>query len=892
MEFLKKAAFVTALIMSANIFTSAYASFADMGGHWAQRFVNELEGYGIVTGDNGNFRPDSYITAAEFIKMTVCALGYQPAATGAYWAAPYIDYALESELIWDNEIADFSQTITRGQAAMILVRAAGLEGMNVANKETYMRSIDDYFDITNDFKPYVLIAYANNLIKGYSDNTFRYKSPLTRAEAAVIITRLLEIKPIQSEEVPDVQSGTTFYVAPGGSDSNSGTIDSPFGTIEKARDRVREIISAGLYPEEGITVYLRGGDYVLTDTLSFDGRDSGSENAPVKYMSYPGEVANITGSVKLDYSKFKSVSQDIKDILLSSDAKDKVLEYNLTEDGITNLGQLSRRGYLISAGVTPQAELYIDDDRMQLSRWPNEEWVGTTEIVRSGARSQSGVLEGAVYKIDYTEPTKWKTNINEIYTAGVLGPNYFYGYFPIEKIEQGQITLKEGSVTSYYSKHFIRYENILEETDMPGEYYIDRNTGMLYLYPTEGFGENTDIRLSQLEGHLIKLENVKNITFENLKLNDTRSSAIRATGIDRITVKNCEISGTGADGVYMTGTNNTVKNCYIHDIGTHGVNMNGGDYNNLVSGGNVIENNHIEQAAQIERSYNAGILLGYQSVGAVVRNNKIHDMPHTAIIIYGPEHLIENNEIYDSVKEFHDMDAIYLNVYQYPWERGVTIKNNFIHDLGKQTFTEKQMNVAGIRTDNQGNGLNVIGNIFYNLGTATSNQIRGVCAEGTDNVIENNIFIDAADTYDGPDTYRADAKWDITSDTVKPVYDNWLKYSPVYSAKYPEVATYFDRHYASYVGGNKFNNNLIVNITIPISTTNGGINDQGFRANEQLVEASGNYVTKTDPGFVDYAGGNFNLKDDSEVYTKIPGFEKIDFSKIGNIEGETVGVQK
>lgn len=337
---------------------------------------------------------------------------------------------------------------------------------------------------------------------------------------------------------------------------------------------------------------------------------------------------------------------------------------------------------------------------------------------------------------------------------------------------------------------------------------------------------------------------------------------------------------------------NTVRSCYIHDIGSHGINMNGGDYEHLISGGNVIENNHIEKAGQLQRSYYAGVLLGHMSVGAQVRYNKIHDMPHTAVIIYGPEHIFEYNEVYDAVQEFHDMDAIYLNVYQFPWERGVMIKNNYIHDFGNKMFTEKQMNVAGIRTDNQGNGLNVIGNIFYNIGSGTSNGIRGVCAEGTDNVINNNMFIDVADTYDGPDTYRADAKWDVTSNTVKGVYAEWQKYNEVYSAKYPEVATYFNRHYASYVDGNKFNNNLIVNIKVPISTTNGGINSFGFRANEQLVESEGNYITKQDPGFVDYANGNFNLKNSSEVFTKIPGFEKIDFSKIGNIEGETVGVQK
>ena len=131
--------------------------------------------------------------------------------------------------------------------------------------------------------------------------------------------------------------------------------------------------------------------------------------------------------------------------------------------GINRSGTAFKTRFHRVSEELPQAELYIDGSRQQLSRWPNNDWAGTTEIVRSGARSQSEFSKARVHKMDYDRLTKWKTNINEIYTSGVLGPNYFYGYFPIEKIENGQITLKEGSVTSYYSKHFIRYENIFEK---------------------------------------------------------------------------------------------------------------------------------------------------------------------------------------------------------------------------------------------------------------------------------------------------------------------------------------------------------------------------------------------------------------------------------------------
>ena len=42
---------------------------------------------------------------------------------------------------------------------------------------------------------------------------------------------------------------------------------------------------------------------------------------------------------------------------------------------------------------------------------------------------------------------------------------------------------------------------------------------MLYLYPKDGFNENSDIWLSQLSENLISGTNVSNVTFKNLKWN-------------------------------------------------------------------------------------------------------------------------------------------------------------------------------------------------------------------------------------------------------------------------------------------------------------------------------------------------------------------------------------
>lgn len=870
------------------------ADYTDVGGHWAEKFIDRLTDEGIVQGDNGSFRPDSCVNVDEFLKMTIAAMGIEVTPQQWDWSEPYIQAALEHRLIYADEFESYSRPIKRSEIAMICVRAIGADRVTGEQRETLISKISDYYDIYNDEKEYVLAAYANRLLYGYQDNSFRSESSTTRAEACVIISRMMDAGGFDipgTEPGTDVNIGNLFYVSPNGDDTNSGTEDMPFKTLEKARDTIRGIISSGGYPENGITVYLRGGDHELDGSFELTAQDSGTENAPVTYMSYPGETARITGGKKLPYSAFEPISEDMAAKLIDKSAASSVLQIDLTGLGLTDLGQLSRRGYIIASGELPQAELYIDGSRQQLARWPNSDWVGTTGIVRSGARTQTGVLEGAVFNIDYTRPTQWKTNITDIYTAGVLGPNYFYGYFPIGNIEPGQITLREGSVTEYYSKHFIRYENIFEEIDEPGEYYIDRTTGMLYLYPESGFGENSDIMLSMTGENLVAGDGVKNVAFRNLKFGGSRAGAIRVTGVDNFKVENCEIYGTGTNGVYISGTNSSVSGCLIHDIGSTGISMSGGDYANIVSNGNTIKNNHIYKAAQIERSYQAGILLGYQSVGTTVSHNEIHDMPHAAVIIYGPNHTVEYNDIYDAVKEFHDMDAIYMNVYQYPWERNVVIRRNYIHDLGQQNFTERQMNVAGIRTDNHGNGLQVTENVFSNIGYENANGIRGICAQGIDNVVRNNIFIDTSGTYEGEHTFNPDAKWDVQSESVKPIYDQWLKYSPKYSEQNPEVSDFFSHHYAAYENGNTFKGNVVVNIKFPLSTLNQTPSDEGFNAASQLVDASDNLVTKSDPGFVNYAGGDFTLKDDSEVYTKIPDFPKIDFNNIGIEDGAAVGVQ-
>ena len=69
----------------------------------------------------------------------------------------------------------------------------------------------------------------------------------------------------------------TYYVSTGGSDSNPGTLSSPFGTILKAVTMVNA----------GGTIIVRGGTYTLTSTISLS--KSGTENAPITLKACTSE---------------------------------------------------------------------------------------------------------------------------------------------------------------------------------------------------------------------------------------------------------------------------------------------------------------------------------------------------------------------------------------------------------------------------------------------------------------------------------------------------------------------------------------------------------------------------------------------------------------------------
>lgn len=76
-------------------------------------------------------------------------------------------------------------------------------------------------------------------------------------------------------------AGSTYYVSPSGSDSNPGTLSSPWKTIGKA----------AYYAKAGDTVYLRGGTYSEVVSIA----NSGTSSSPITFTAYPSETPILDG---------------------------------------------------------------------------------------------------------------------------------------------------------------------------------------------------------------------------------------------------------------------------------------------------------------------------------------------------------------------------------------------------------------------------------------------------------------------------------------------------------------------------------------------------------------------------------------------------------------------
>ncbi|MGO4275167.1 S-layer homology domain-containing protein, partial [Paenibacillus sp. TAF58] len=175
-------------------------ALTDIKGHWAEAGIQALVKAGVIDGyQDGSFRPEAAVTRAEFVSMIVKAFhltatgGTGFSDTGGHWAKDAIATASTLGIVDGYEDGTFGpyDNITREQMAVILARAAHLASANSG------LDYKDNGDISAWAQGLLAALTAKGDLNGYEDGTLKPKAFSTRAEAAVIISRILDDQQVQ-----------------------------------------------------------------------------------------------------------------------------------------------------------------------------------------------------------------------------------------------------------------------------------------------------------------------------------------------------------------------------------------------------------------------------------------------------------------------------------------------------------------------------------------------------------------------------------------------------------------------------------------------------------------------------------------------------------------------
>ena len=588
------------------------------------------------------------------------------------------------------------------------------------------------------------------------------------------------------EKEINMTDNADFYISADGSDDNDGSIDKPFAPFEKAKSAVRELDKAG---RNGITVAVKQGEY-RTAGLKFGSEDSGTENCPVTYCAFGDGEVILNGGVTINPASFSKVTDT--DILarLSDEAKNNVVVTDLTELGLTkeDWGKIYTIGSYNTASkydgdyVGGQyCELFVNDKRMTIARYPNEGFLVTDNVVETGEGRESDGSKtfnenydslrnpkGDTYKVSKKLANRinsWKT-LDDVWMFGFFKYTWADASTPIGSFDYKtrHLTTKFVSVYGTSEEGTYYFFNVLEELDSPGEWYLDRENGLLYLYSGEDLGTAT-IDLSITSDNIIQAES-DYLTFRGFTVKGTRGDAVSSTGSNNV-ISGCLIKNVGGNALNMTGDNNLASENEITHTGKGGINISGGDTETLTNGNSRADNNLIHDWSEIYQTYQPAVSLS--GTGNICSHNEIYNSPHEAIAFYGNNHQIEYNNIHDVCLLSDDAGAIYSGR-RWDWY-GNVIRYNAIYNIYSDGHA-----ACGIYLDDALSGQTVYGNILVNVGS-----IGLHLGGGRDLIVKNNLVINCFDTsisYD--DRARAGALEDGWFDHAARDGDMWknLEQSP------------------------------------------------------------------------------------------------------------------
>jgi len=651
-----------------------------------------------------------------------------------------------------------------------------------------------------------------------------------------------------------------IYVSPDGSDTNPGTRCRPFGTLEGARRAIRKLRRNGLL-RGGVTVWIAGGFYERSRSFTLTARDSGTTGAPVVYRAVSGHEARLVGGKRIPASAFAKVADRSVLKRLVPAARGKVVEADLKALGIRDLGDATALGR--------RPELFFNQRPMTLARWPNEGFTTIRDVAGGSPVMVHGIKGDKVGKLVYkgNRPSRWAAE-SDARLHGYWFWDWSDSYEKIASIDPRRRVIATAPPYHHYGyrvgQRFYAV-NLLAELDTPGEWYVDRDRGILYFWPPAPISR-AEIVFSMLQTPLVAMKGVSQVVLRGLTLEATRGAAIQVSGGAEVRVVQCTVRNTGTDAALVSGgTHHGVSGCHIYQTGAAGIVLSGGDRRRLTPSRHYAVDNHIHDFSRLMRTYAPALRLA--GVGCRAAHNHIHHAPHMAVAFGGNDHVMELNEIHDVCRETGDVGVFYTGR---DWTmRGNVIRHNFVHHVHGPGLWGAQV----IYLDDAASGTVVRGNVIYRCARAM------LIGGGRDNVIDNNIIVACEESI------RIDNRglnWMADHVGAGGVMQERLKAvpyrKPPWSRRYPKLVNILQDDPAAPKGN-------IVRRNVIHRTPAMNLAPEA----EALGTVADNFTTRGPVGFANPRGMDFRLKKSSIIHKRIPGFKRIPFEKIGPRRQSHVG---
>lgn len=497
---------------------------------------------------------------------------------------------------------------------------------------------------------------------------------------------------------PELTFSADFYLSPSGNDTNPGTREKPFVSLERAKKAAE--IHFQQNPDEDCTIWLEDGKYPISTPVVFNAENFKNQTGQLFFKALSGAEPIVSGG--LEVGGWQKVS-----------------------DGLWK-AKLPKELY----NEKPPRELFVENRRAVRARFPNDDYLRVSQV-GDDRRTHFFFKTG-----DFPLPE------NEKSVELVLLHDWSISRMPVKEInrEQNKLTAVDSigakSPAFFNLDHWEpnpRYylENAMEFLDAEYEWFYNSDKKSFYLKLPENENPNEmKINIPVSEG-LILLQGkenqpLKNIHFEGITFRNSAwqipetgycgvqachfdprpeyngwavvPAAVKGEWIQNCTFSHCRFENLGGTGIWLgTGsTNCTISNSDFHDISGNGIMIGEGHDRKVgsekwwqsapeqVALGNTIENCTVTDCGK--QFYGAvGIWCGL-TAETTVRNNLIFNLPYTGISIgwmWSPvptpcrENVIDGNHIHHVMQTLSDGGGIYMLGLQ----PGSKIVNNHIHDV-------------------------------------------------------------------------------------------------------------------------------------------------------------------------------------------------------------------